>query len=83
MRLTSLVLCPEGRQVTSVVEWMGIALIEEEIGRHSRISSSPNDLCTNELKRYVAQKFSAFTQPGRQIRRLDPDPTAYRQRSQY
>ena len=31
----------------------------------------PNDLTEGELQRYVAEKFSAFAKPGREIRRLD------------
>jgi hypothetical protein len=31
----------------------------------------PNDLTSGELERYVAERYTAFARPGREIRRLD------------
>jgi hypothetical protein len=67
-----------GQFVVSVVKPNGgaskgrpIAFIEQSDACHPADLLIPNDLNEHALERYIADKFSAFARPGRQIRRLD------------
>jgi hypothetical protein len=68
-----------GQFVVSVVKPNGgaskgrpIAFIEHSDTCQPADLLIPNDLNERALERYIADKFSAFAKPGRQIRRLDP-----------
>jgi hypothetical protein len=68
-----------GQFVVSVVRPNGgsskgrlIAFVEEPDMCRPADLLIPNDLGESALEKYVADKFCAFAQPGRTIRRLDP-----------
>jgi hypothetical protein len=48
-----------------------IAFIEERDASRLAELLIPNDLSDHDLERYVADKFSVFSRPGKAIRRLD------------
>jgi hypothetical protein len=48
-----------------------IAVIEDREASRPVDLLIPNDLTAAQLERYVADKFSTFAKPGREIRRLD------------
>jgi hypothetical protein len=48
-----------------------IAFIEDGERRYPADLLIPNALSSRELERYVADRYAAFAQPGRAIRRLD------------
>jgi hypothetical protein len=49
-----------------------IAFIEDGDTEYPADVLIPNDLTSSELERYVADRYSNFAQPGKEIRRLDP-----------
>lgn len=68
----------QGQFVVSVVTPIGgwsksrpIAVIEDRDACRPVDLLIPNDLTADQLQRYVADKFSTFARPGREIRRLD------------
>jgi hypothetical protein len=68
-----------GQFVVSVITPRGgwskgrpIAFIEDGDSRYPVDLLIPNNLTSSELERYVADRYSTFVQPGKEIQRLDP-----------